>query len=188
MILQLSDAIREEDCCGLIAIFDQNAHRASHADSFGNAILYPHELASLPYAISVLQRVAADCAKTIVERFQLPVALYPETVVLTKLGPGGFHPPHADNCLQDSLGNWLPNHTPNRHFSAIYYLNGNFGGGDIVFQRQALAINPLQGLLVAFPSDQHHLHEVRPVRCGARYTFPVWLTRDQGSALKGFEP
>jgi predicted 2-oxoglutarate/Fe(II)-dependent dioxygenase YbiX len=108
--------------------------------------------------------------------------LYPQTVVLAAIGPGGCHSCHADNCRQNEQGDWVPNHTPQRDVSAIYYLNEEFEGGEIAFEREGLVANPRRGLLLAFPSDREHVHQVYPVRRGIRYTMPIWFTSQESSA------
>jgi len=42
-------------------------------------------------------------------------------------------------------GDWVPNHTPQRDASAIYYLNETFDGGEIVFDRERLAVSRVEG-------------------------------------------
>src|SRR5205807_3842016 len=89
---------------------------------------------------------------------------------------------------QNEQGDWVANHTPHRDVSAIYYLNDEFDGGEIVFDTQQLMVKPRRGLLLAFPSDAAHVHEVLPVRSGVRYTMPIWFTRQQRCALANFLP
>jgi predicted 2-oxoglutarate/Fe(II)-dependent dioxygenase YbiX len=67
--------------------------------------------------------------------------------------------------------------------SAIYYLNEAFEGGEIVFELQQLVVEPRRGLLLAFPSDADHVHEILPVRSGVRYTMAIWFTKQQRFAL-----
>lgn len=102
--------------------------------------------------------------------------LYPETVVLAMLANGGHHIEHADNAKRVA-GKWVPNHTPNRTVSALYYLNQDFDGGEIVFPNHARSIKPTTGMFVAFPSDEHHTHLVKPVTRGQRYSLAVWMTK-----------
>jgi predicted 2-oxoglutarate/Fe(II)-dependent dioxygenase YbiX len=128
-----------------------------------------------------------QCRTRVSESLRLSFPVYPETVILSALGPGGYHPRHADNCQQDASGRWVPDHTPQRVVTAIYYLNSDFDGGEIVFEREGLAIKPRAGVLLAFPSDRHHVHEVLPVRRGMRYTIPIWFTRRKKAALSGFD-
>jgi predicted 2-oxoglutarate/Fe(II)-dependent dioxygenase YbiX len=102
------------------------------------------------------------------------------------LGAGGYHSPHADNCRQNEQRVWVANHTPQRDITVIYYLNDEFDGGEIVFALQQLVVKPRRGLLLAFPSDAAHVHEVLAVRSGVRYTMPIWFTKQQRYALANF--
>jgi prolyl 4-hydroxylase len=68
-------------------------------------------------------------------------------------------------------------HTPHRDVTAICYLNDEFEGGEIFFERAQLTTKPRRGLLLAFPSDSDHVHEVFPVRSGIRYTMAIWFTK-----------
>jgi len=65
-------------------------------------------------------------------------------------------------------------------------LNDTFEGGEIVFERAQLVVKPRRGLLLAFPSDAGHVHEVLPVRRGVRYTMAIWFTKQQRYALADF--
>src|SRR5215475_9137451 len=115
---------------------------------------------------------------------QVSTSFYPETVVLATMGAGGHHPLHADNMRRNEKGDWVPNHTPHRDIAAIYYLNDDFEGGELVFPAQKLYIKPRRGLLVSFPCDQNFIHEVLPVQAGRRYTVAIWFTKEPAVALR----
>jgi hypothetical protein len=59
-------------------------------------------------------------------------------------------------------------------------------GGEIFFERAQLMVKPRRGLLLAFPSDADHVHEVLAVRSGVRYTMPIWFTKQKRCAIAGF--
>jgi predicted 2-oxoglutarate/Fe(II)-dependent dioxygenase YbiX len=159
MIVQVREAVSELDCLALIKSCNHRELRREHfADTSAACI------------VDRLTRACVDHASVVFCR-----RLRDETVLLARLGPGGRHRRHADNCKQDDRGEWVPNHTPNRVVSTIYYLNSGFEGGEIVFDQHDLVIKPVRGLLLMFPSDQHHVHEVLPVRAGQRYTLPIWM-------------
>jgi hypothetical protein len=100
-----------------------------------------------------------------------------ESFFLAALLEGGFHEAHADN--EKYAGHkWVPNHTPQRDYTAILYLNSDFGGGDLCFPQHKLCISPESGLLVVFPSSRDFIHSVRRVRRGTRYSMPFWFTKD----------
>jgi predicted 2-oxoglutarate/Fe(II)-dependent dioxygenase YbiX len=127
-----------------------------------------------------------ECLRTIRSQLHQPDPLFLETVILAALGAGGHHSRHADNCRESEQGVWVANHTPYRDVTAIYYLNDEFDGGEIVIGAQQLVVKPRRGLLLAFPSDAAHVHEVLPVRSGVRYTMPIWFTKQQRFALADF--
>ena len=84
------------------------------------------------------------------------------------------HIPHADNEREEN-GHWVPNHTPNRKFTAIAYLNSDFTGGELIFPHRNLTIKPEPGLVVAFPCDHNFVHQVAKVLTGKRYSLPIWF-------------
>jgi hypothetical protein len=73
----------------------------------------------------IIPPLVAQCLRHLSNALDLADLLYPETVLLAALGPGGYHSKHADNCRQNETGDWVPNHTPQRDASAIYYLNAS---------------------------------------------------------------
>lgn len=182
MIIQIDDALSGGDCTRLVEIYDRHAglskeqygHLLDHA---GDPILFSYQLDGVREVMETLRRVVAECSQQLIHAFGLPGLLYPETVILTRFGPGAYHPLHADNARQDEHGNWVPNHSPRRDLSAIYYLNEDFEGGELYFPRQHVTITPRTRLLVAFPGDGERPHEVLPVRTGVRYALPIWFTK-----------
>jgi hypothetical protein len=192
MIIQIENALTDKDCRSLTRIYDEyvNLSKEQYAhllkDHGKDPILFWRHLKALADAREIVRRVVGQCAEKIIESFELVNDIYPETVILTRFGPGAYHPVHADNSLRDERGNWVPNHSPRRELSAIYYLNEDFEGGELVFDQQRLAIKPRVGLLVAFPGDGPHAHEVLPVRTGVRYAMPIWFTTQEEFSLRNF--
>jgi predicted 2-oxoglutarate/Fe(II)-dependent dioxygenase YbiX len=186
MIIQVENAVSDDDCRQLTETYDRQAHLTNARDETGHPVVYWDELRAAPCAVEIIPRLVRECLRNIASRLQPADPLYPETVILTAMGPGGHHSRHADNCRQNEQGDWVANHTPHRDVSAIYYLNDIFEGGEIVFERVPLVVKPRRGLLLAFPSHAAHLHEVLPVRSGVRYTMPIWFTKQQRYALADF--
>ena len=168
MIIQVEDAVSDNDCRRLMTIYDQQVQQAKVRDQTGHPLVYWDELRDAPYAVEIIPRLVRECLRDITSRWQPADPLYPETVILAALGAGGHYSRHADNCRQNEHGDWVANHTPQRDVTAIYYLNDTFEGGEIVFERAQLVVKPRRGLLLAFPSDAAHEHEVLPVRSGVR--------------------
>jgi len=183
MIIQVEHAISDDDCRRLTAIYDRQAHLTSARDHTGHPVVYWDQFRELPSATEIVPRLVENYLGTLRELLQPEVPLYPETVILAALGVGGYHSRHADNSRQNERGDWVPNHTPQRDITVICYLNDEFEGGEIVFDRQQLTVRPRRGLLLAFRSDSAHTHEVLPVRRGVRYTLAIWFTQQERFAI-----
>jgi predicted 2-oxoglutarate/Fe(II)-dependent dioxygenase YbiX len=183
MIIQVPDAVGAEDCRRLMTMYDRHVHLATVKDQTGFPVVYWPQFRDASDAAEIVLRLLQECLCNIGSQLRSAEPLYPETVILAAMGAGGHHSRHADNCRQNEQGDWVANHTPHRDVSAIYYLNEEFDGGEIVFERQQLTVKPRRGLLLAFPSDAEHVHEVFPVRSGVRFTMPIWLTKQACFAL-----
>jgi len=186
MIVQVTETITDRDCQRLITMYNRHRLLTDLSGYTGNPVVYWNYLQDIPDASQIIPRLVEQCLRRIRNALLFEDPLYPETVLLAALGPGGRHSQHADNCRQTATGDWEPNHTPQRDMSAIYYLNDDFEGGEIVFDRERVSIKPRRGLLVAFPSDAGHVHEVLPVRSGVRYTMPIWSSKQKAHALANF--
>jgi hypothetical protein len=186
VIAQIANAVSDNDCRLLAALYDRQAPLAKVRDYTGHAVVYWEQLRDAPSAGYIVSRVVKECLRNIEIQLRPPDPIYPETVILAALGAGGYFARHADNCRQNEQGEWVANHTPHRDVSAIYYLDDGFEGGEIVFHRQGLTVKPRRGLLLAFPSDADHEHEVLPVRSGRRYTMAIWCTKQERVALADF--
>lgn len=186
MIVRIDKALDIATCRRLIAVFKRNLAAAVVPEGAIGPNLYFEDLADRDRQF--VGAVVAACHGQLIGRAQLVRPVYAETVVLTVMTKGGYQPRHADNARQTKTGDWVPNHTPHRCLSMICYLNARFEGGEISFKAQALSIKPTTGLLLAFPSDQDHVHEVAPVRRGARYTLLMWWTHRRARALESLRP
>ena len=65
--------------------------------------------------------------------------------------------------------------TMNRDVSFLFYLNSEFGGGELEFYDLGLTIKPKKGMMIAFPSYKEFAHKVHPVTWGHRYTLVSWV-------------
>lgn len=107
---------------------------------------------------------------------------------------GGFFVPHYDDSRGDlhEGGRNAYRNTPQRSLTCLIYLNGDFEGGEIVFNHildangQPLVIKPTQGDVVAFPPHEAYTHEVRKVTKGIRYNVSQWF--DDSSYFKCYGP
>jgi 2OG-Fe(II) oxygenase superfamily len=183
MIIQVENAADDDDCRRLMTLYDQHANLTEVSDQTGFPVVYWPQFRDTPHAAEIVPRLVGECLRHIDQQLRPVEQVYPETVILAAIGAGGHHSRHADNCRQNEQGDWVANHTPHRDVTAICYLNGEFEGGEIFFERTQLTVKPRRGLVLAFPSDADHVHEVFPVRSGLRYTMAVWFTKQRCFAL-----
>jgi predicted 2-oxoglutarate/Fe(II)-dependent dioxygenase YbiX len=121
-----------------------------------------------------VKKIVLEVAKNIAEEFQESV--YIETAQLVRWRPGDkLDPPHADCEHIDGS----PHPYPQRHYSALVYLNDDFKGGEIFFPNQNLKPKIIPGMMVRFTGTVEHLHGVTEVTEGLRYTMVFFLTRDK---------
>jgi hypothetical protein len=103
---------------------------------------------------------------------------YPDLTLYSRMLPLDQHELHADNERLVE-GQWLPNHTPFRQYTALLYLDTcgvDFTGGEIAFPNHYLTLPPEAGMLIMFPSDRRYVHRVFPVESGVRRCVAVWFT------------
>jgi hypothetical protein len=97
-----------------------------------------------------------------------------ETCQLVRWRKGDkLDPPHADCENLDGS----PHPYPNRHYSALVYLNDEYEGGQIFFPHQQLEPKMSPGTLVQFEGTREFLHGVREITDGERYTVVMFFTR-----------
>jgi predicted 2-oxoglutarate/Fe(II)-dependent dioxygenase YbiX len=62
-----------------------------------------------------------------------------------------------------------------RDVSFLFYLNDQYGGGELEFGDLGLTIKPKKGMMIAFPSYKEFAHKVHPVTWGHRYSLVSWV-------------
>ena len=62
-----------------------------------------------------------------------------------------------------------------RDVSFLFYLNDQYGGGELEFTDLGLTIKPKKGMMIAFPSYKDFAHKVHPVTWGHRYSLVSWV-------------
>lgn len=97
---------------------------------------------------------------------------------LLRYRAGGFYVKHADNENMDpERRTWSK--TIDRDLSLLIYLNDDFEGGDLYFEKFNYHLKPKAGMAVLFPSDNRYLHEAQTITKGTRYAIVSW------AAVKG---
>lgn len=85
---------------------------------------------------------------------------------------GGHYIKHNDS---ETFTNGKWKRVCDRDISFIFYLNEEFGGGELEFEDLGLTIKPKRGMMVVFPSYYEFAHQVHPVTWGHRYSIVGWL-------------
>lgn len=158
-------------CKALREIYERHGHLGRNRDYTMNQVLHLFDLeraglkAEQEFLFKAVNYIHGTVCKWIRRH------IYVEAAFLACLPEGGRHPLHRDNCLDTGA----PNHTPQRDYSSLAYLNGDFEGGEIRFPGRG-ELKPKTGTFVAFPSGHDFPHEVPPVLFGKRYSLPVWFT------------
>ena len=181
-ILVSENTLSLKECTFLIGLYDRYSELSDRRD-YGTPLLHYYTLRDVDSeSASWVHGVTLQCKEKIEVDLRTP-ELFVESVFIACLLPGDSHIPHADNERREH-GRWLPNHTPQRDYTGLVYLNDNFTGGELVFPDRDVVIIPKPGLFVGFPSNHKFVHAVPNVLSGKRYSLPVWFTMDSAKAMQ----
>lgn len=98
-----------------------------------------------------------------------------------KWEPGAYAKEHSDNT--DLEGNSGP--FERSRYAAFLYLNDDFEGGTLKFNKQNQELYPKIGTLAAFAGGYENTHEVTMITKGTRYTLgSFWDDRDESAYPK----
>ena len=181
-ILVSENTLSLKECTFLIGLYDRYSELSDRRD-YGTPLLHYYTLRDVDSeSASWVHGITLQCKEKIEVDLRTP-ELFVESVFIACLLPGDSHIPHADNERREH-GRWLPNHTPQRDYTVLVYLNDNFTGGELVFPERDVVIIPKPGLFVGFPSNHKFVHAVPNVLSGKRYSLPVWFTMDSAKAMQ----
>jgi predicted 2-oxoglutarate/Fe(II)-dependent dioxygenase YbiX len=182
-ILVLKDTLCLRECTLLITLYDRYSELTGSRDYNFRPLLDYYTLRDVDaQSASWVYDVTLRCKEKIELHLNTP-ELFVESFFVACLFSGDSHIPHADN-EQRERGRWVPNHTPQRDYTGLAYLNDDFTGGELVFPDLDVVIAPKPGLLVAFPSNHKFVHAVPKVLSGKRYSLPVWFTVNSTQAMQ----
>jgi predicted 2-oxoglutarate/Fe(II)-dependent dioxygenase YbiX len=182
-ILVLEDILCLQECTLLIALYDRYSELTRSRDYNRRPLLGYYTLRDVDSkSASWVYGITLRCKEKI-EAHLSTSELFVESFFVACMSSGDSHIPHADN-EQREHGRWIPNHTPQRDYTGLAYLNDDFTGGELVFPDLDVVIAPKPGLLVAFPSNHKFVHAVPKVLSGKRYSLPVWFTVNSTKAMQ----
>ena len=107
--------------------------------------------------------------------------VYLELTNLVYWGEGMELELHGDNFWIDDPKAQHP--VSHRDYSSVLYLNDNFDGGETYFENSRYQIKPKTGKLVFFTSGPEHVHGVKKITRGKRYTLATWYTKNKIYAI-----
>jgi len=182
-VLVSENTLSLQECRLLIALYDRHSELARSTDANCRPLLDYYALRDVDSkSASRLYGLTLRCKENIEVHLSTP-ELFVESFFVACMSSGDSHIPHADNERREHQ-RWVPNHTPQRDYTGLAYLNDDFKGGELVFPNLDVVITPKPGLLVAFPSNHKFVHAVRKVLSGKRYSFPVWFTVSATEAMQ----
>jgi len=120
------------------------------------------------------EQCVAQCFKTyIIPKYNCEFKEY-DPVQFLGYPVGGHYKVHNDSEHFDFKSRkWVQ--SMKRDVSFLFYLNSEFGGGELEFTDLGLTIKPKKGMMIAFPSYKEFAHKVHPVTWGHRYTLVSWV-------------
>ena len=182
-ILVSENTLNSKECAFLIDLYDRYSELSLQKDCNGRLLLHYYTLRDVASeAAGWVYALSLRCKEKIEVGLETP-ALFVDSLFLACLLPGDSHVPHADNQRIEN-GRWLPNHTPQRDYTGLVYLNDSFTGGELVFPDRDVTVIPKPGLFVGFPSNHKFVHAVPKVLSGKRYSLPVWFTLSSANAMQ----
>jgi hypothetical protein len=182
-ILVSEHTLSIKECAFLIDLYDHYSELAASRDYNCRPLLDYYTLRNVDTeSASWVYGVSLRCKAKIEIDLSTP-ELFVESFFVACLVPGESHIAHADNERREH-GRWVPNHTPQRDYTGLAYLNDDFTGGELVFPDLDVVIAPKPGLLVGFPSNHKFVHAVPKVLSGKRYSLPVWFTVNSAKAMQ----
>jgi len=119
------------------------------------------------------QAVAACFREHVAPKYNCQFKSY-EPVQFLGYPVGGHYKGHNDGeSFNLKTRQWEP--IMPRDVSFLFYLNDQYGGGELEFYDLGLTIKPKKGMMIAFPSYKDFAHKVHPVTWGHRYSLVSWV-------------
>ena len=127
-----------------------------------------------PEMAQQFEKCIAECFRNLVApRYNCQFKSY-EPVQFLGYPVGGHYLGHNDGeQFNYETRQWV--RLMERDISFVFYLNDQYGGGELEFGDLGLTIKPKKGMMIAFPSYKEFAHKVHPVTWGHRYSLVSWV-------------
>lgn len=165
-IIEFLNVFSKSECEELISYFNLNEDNWKITCFYGSRVMDP--LANIEYSSSFNRQTFDSIKKKLLELANSVSTKELKNLSLSahKWEVGAFASEHSDNTDIDGT----PNAWQDNKFVTIIYLNDNYFGGNLTFDKHGLSISPKQGSVVAFDPGFNNLHGVSEVTSGVRYT------------------
>jgi len=100
--------------------------------------------------------------------------LKPLSFYFIKWKPHSYLDFHSDNSNLDGTDNGFSH----LKHAAMIYLNDNFNGGELVFQKNNISLKPVSGTFLAFDGGINNIHSVNDILDGTRYVIGTFWDYD----------
>lgn len=141
-------------------------------DQWYNRIVSPKQMSDEIF--SLLNKVFSFAKDKINSEYDVSVDFVnPHQLSVVLWNPGDQMGRHVDD--------WAVHHY---HIATIFYINDDYGGGEISFPEHGITIKPKSNSLIMFPGNNNYLHEVLQITRGQRYTSNMWF-KFSGSKFEG---
>ncbi len=98
-----------------------------------------------------------------------------EPCSIVRYSPSQNDKRRIDNLLLGSRLTEVEQGLPTRDVSIVGYLNDDFDGGELFFDRQSIKVPPKKGGVLVFPAYYTHPHQSLLVTRGRKYIWQSWL-------------
>jgi len=98
-----------------------------------------------------------------------------ELYAIERFRAGQAHKRHRDGLVLTNRYQELAQGIPARDATLIGFLNEDFEGGELLFDRQSVKVKPVLGSVVVFPACYTHPYQALPVLRGCKYSLTSWL-------------
>jgi predicted 2-oxoglutarate/Fe(II)-dependent dioxygenase YbiX len=120
-----------------------------------------------------INRLIGDIYRDLARKFLGAELDWYESPELMRYRPGGLYIKHADSQnMNPETRQWTK--VIDRDLSLLVYLNDDYEGGALRFDKFNYRLRPRAGMVVLFPSDNRYVHAAEQVTAGERYVIVSW--------------
>lgn len=172
-IHQISNAVSPEICDQIVEFASAIPTESWSTESTSSTyVIFSDDLKLRSRAIwNKINDIATETAVKVNETFNVVVAK--PRIAITKMSVGAFQSPHPDKRIDTWV--YMDEYPQDNDLTAVVYYNDNFSGGELFFPQHDVKIAPRRGMVVTYPGDNEHLHGVRQITGGTRYTTPLFF-------------